>query len=287
MDIEALALQYETLGYVHLPGVIPSALVARLQAAFAQAAATYHARWQQEVAAGRADARYCDIPDILDQDDAFVEVIDLPELVPVLLTLVGTDVQLNHTHARLFPPGKTYTRTWHSDLEAVQGVDVVNSPHLFLKIHYFFEDLRPDQGCLAFIPGSQRSSRELPRPTLHAEAHSPMVTKVVPKAGDVVLFNPNILHMALDNDSPLVRRSLIYVYSHFWVKHYANAVPADLERHASTALRRQLFGIEEEGVSYFDHQQARSLAKALSSFGSAAGGRLKRVFRGNSMTRKG
>ncbi|MBY0455817.1 MAG: phytanoyl-CoA dioxygenase family protein, partial [Gemmataceae bacterium] len=254
MDLALLKLQYDSLGYAHLPGVLPPEVVERLRAAFAAATARYDPIWKDEIARGRADARYCDIPNILDCDDVFVDIVDLPDIVPILLALVGPTVQLNHTHARLFPPGKTYTAPWHSDLATVEGIDLAHSPSFFMKIHYFFEDLRPDQGCLAFIPGSHRFPPTLPRPKIPSPETSPLVVKVVPRAGDIVLFNTHVLHMALDNDSPVVRKSLIYAYSHFWVKHYANAVPADLGRLATTRLRRQLFGIEEEGVSYFDQR---------------------------------
>lgn len=79
-------------------------------------------------------------------------------------------------------------------------------------------------------------------------------TKIVPKVDDVILFNVHLLHMALDNTSPRVRKSLIYVYSHFWVKNYPSAIPRDLERLATTSERKQLFGIaasKEEGL-YFE-----------------------------------
>ena len=286
MDTELLRVQYESLGFIHLPGVLPPPVVERLRSAFEGAAASYQATWQQEIAAGRADPRYCDIPNILDCADAFVDVIDLPELVPVLVNLVGPDVQLNHTHARLYPPGKTYTAPWHSDLATVQGINLAHCPNFFMKIHYFFEDLRHDQGCLAFIPGSHRFPAGFPRPRIPNPEKSPLVVKVVPQAGDIVLFNTHVMHMALDNDSPNVRKSLIYAYSHFWVKHYANAVPANLEKYATTRLRRQLFGIEEPGVSYFDQRYDENATGPMTTVRSAAKKLLKRVLRATSINRK-
>lgn len=77
--------------------------------------------------------------------------------------------------------------------------------------------------------------------------------KIVPKAGDAILFNAHVLHMALDNRSPYVRKSLIYVYSHFWLKNYTTAIPRDLDRLATTPQRKQLFGIPSPAAngSYF------------------------------------
>jgi ectoine hydroxylase-related dioxygenase (phytanoyl-CoA dioxygenase family) len=286
MDIDLLTTQFESFGFCHLPSVLPAELVGRLRLAFDRAAADYHNTWKKEIAEGRVSASYCDIPNILDRDDAFVDVVDTPELVPVLLSLVGPDVQLNHTHARLFPPGKTMTAPWHSDLAETLGIALEHCPNFFLKIHYFFEDLRPDQGCLAFIPGSHRFPRTYPRPKIANPEISPLVTKVVPKAGDVVIFNTHLLHMATDNDSPLVRKSLIYAYSHFWVKHYANSVPKDLDRLANTRLRRQLFGVEEEGVSYFDQRCTENVSGPMTTMRVAAKTLIKRIFRTGSHTQK-
>ncbi len=286
MNVDLIKLQYDSLGFCHLPKVLAPALVERLRIAFDRAVAECHDAWQQEVALGRADARYCDIPNILDQDQAFVDIVDTPELAPILISLVGPDVQLNHTHARSFPPGKTFTAPWHSDVTEVLGIALEHSPSFFMKIHYFFEDLRPDQGCLAFIPGSHRFPISMPRPKIENPENSPLVTKVVPKAGDVIIFNTHVLHMALDNDSPLVRKSLIYAYSHFWVKHYANSVPSDIEKYATTRLRRQLFGVEEEGVSYFDRRCTENVAGSMTSVRSAAKRLVKRVFRSGSVTWK-
>lgn len=286
VDIDLVRHQYESLGFCHLVGMINPTMVARLRAAFDLAAAAYQQTWLKEVAEGRADARYCDLPNILDRDDVFVDIVDLPDLTPLLLTLIGPDVQLNHTHARLFPPGRTYTAPWHSDLAEVIGVDLAHSTNFFMKVHYFFEDLRPDQGCLAFLPGSHRFAPSYPRPRIGTADGSPAVTKVVPRAGDLVLFNTHVLHMALDNTSPLVRKSLIYAFSHFWVKHYANAVPSDIERHATTRFRRQLFGMEEEGVSYFDQRFDQNRNGPMTSIRSASRRLFKRVLQATSVTWK-
>jgi ectoine hydroxylase-related dioxygenase (phytanoyl-CoA dioxygenase family) len=247
-------LQYENQGFLHLPAIIPAALVERVRRAFDAAAARYHDEWKALVAKGKATPAFFDIPDILDQDECFVDLVDLSDLVPILLKAVGPDIQLNHTHARVFPPGETFTAPWHSDLAEVIGIDLAHSLNFFVKVHFYFEDLLPNQGCLAFIPGSHRLPRDYPRPRIEDIDHSPAVVKIVPRAGDCVLFNTHCLHMALDNRSPKTRKSIIYAYSHFWVKNYANGVPRDLERYAATPLRRQMFGIEEEGVSYFDQR---------------------------------
>jgi phytanoyl-CoA hydroxylase len=285
MTIEQTLL-YENQGFLHLPGVIPADLVTRVRSAFDRASAEYHDRWREEVAQGKAPKAYYDIPNILDQGDCFVDLADLPSITPLLLGTVGADIQLNHTHARVFLPGKTFTAPWHSDLADVIGIDLAHSAHFFVKVHFYFEDLAPNQGCLAFLPGTHRLPQGYPRPRIEDIDRSPAVVKIVPKAGDAVLFNTHLLHMALDNTSPSPRKSLIYAYSHFWVKNYANSVPSDLEKYATTRLRRQLFGIEEEGVSYFDMRCNDEARPTLSdSFRTASRQLMRRLRRATSVTR--
>jgi phytanoyl-CoA hydroxylase len=250
--VDEQILQFENQGFLHLPGLLQPDLVGRLKTAFDAASVRYHDEWQAAVREGKASAAYYDIPNILDQDDSFVELVDHPGLLPLMLRIVGADIQLNHTHARLFPPGKTFTAAWHSDLADVIGIDLAHSTNFFVKVHFYFEDLSPDQGCLGFLPGTHRLPPNIVRPRV--DGSSPAAVKIVPKAGDAVIFNTHVLHMAHDNTSGKVRKSLIYAYSHYWVKHYANAAPSDLAKYATTKLKRQLFGVEEEGVSYFDQR---------------------------------
>lgn len=246
-------LQYENQGFLHLPGVIAPTLLDRLRRSFDLAAGKRRAGWEQQVTEGKANRSFYDIPRLLDQDDSFVELVDLPSTIPILLEAIGPDIQLNQCSGRIMMPGETFTAPWHSDMANVVGVDLAHSIHFFAKIHYYIEDLLPEQGCLAFIPGTHRLPLDFPRPTLAGAPVAPTV-RIVPKAGDAVLFNAHVLHMCLDNNTRMERKSLIYSYSHFWMKSYDSAVPQDLERHANTRLRRQLFGVDDPGVAYFDRR---------------------------------
>ena len=74
------------------------------------------------------------------------------------------------------------------------------------KIHFCPEDLTPEQGCLAFIAGSHRYPTGTPRPQIDYRRDSALVKKIVPKAGDAVLFSPDIFNMCLDNSSQDLRK---------------------------------------------------------------------------------
>jgi phytanoyl-CoA hydroxylase len=270
-----LKLQFDSQGFVHLPGVLGPALTERVRLAFFAARDRHAAAIAQSRQAG---APFVDLPAILDADPVFIDLVDLPALFPLLRMTVGEDLALNETSARLFYPGPTFTSPFHSDLANVLGIDHAHTPNLLVKLHIFFEDLAPEQGCLAFIPGSQRFPPSYVNPHRPTLAGSSAVTRIVPRAGDAVLFNTHVLHMAEDNRTDRVRTSLIYTYGHYWMKAYPSAVPADLARFADSAQRKQLFGVDLPGVSHFarrlDSLQAPTPLQRLQSMGERIAHRL-------------
>ncbi|QYF92004.1 phytanoyl-CoA dioxygenase family protein [Massilia sp. PAMC28688] len=271
-EIEVLKLQFDTHGFVHLRQIIPDAQLRRLHTAFGQAAV--RARAPTAAQAKKVGMGYFDIPQVLDQDPAFVDLVDMDSIFPLLVALVGDDIQLTQTAARLFYPGVTFTAPFHSDLAHVTGFSHEHSLNFLTKVHYYLEDLAPDQGCLAFIPGSHRLPAGYPRPASLRDEHSAAVVKIVPQAGDAIIFNTHVMHMALDNKSATVRKSIIYAFSHFWMKQYKSAIPADLGRF-TCRQRKQLFGVEEDDTPHFN----RRLTDATPGPARQAVDSVKRVIR--------
>lgn len=249
-----LALQYNTQGFVHLKQILPPAVLARARAAFDAATLEHAAATRQQRDAGK---RFHDLPAILDADPVFIDLVDLPQLFPLLRRTVGEDIALQETSARLFFPGPTFTSPYHSDVARISGVNPAQAPGFLAKAHFYLEDLAPNQGCLSFIPGSQHL------PPLHVNPHRPTLAasgaavRIVPRAGDVVLFNTHVLHMAEANETDQVRKSLIYTYGHFWMKAFRSASPFDLARFDGDSQRQQLFNVELPGVSHFGRRLDR------------------------------
>ena len=268
-------LQFEAQGFLHIPGAVSGSMLTRLQAAFEAAAHRYAGQWPAS-----SPLVYFDIPQPLDQDDVFVDLADIPTLFPLLLAIIGPDIQLIQVQARLLRPGPSHTPDWHSDLAGIRGINLGQTTNFHLKVHFYPWDLAPDQGCLAFLPGTHRLAAGGERPGMAQDSTSPAIRKIVPKAGDAVLFNTNLLHMALDNRNQEVRRSLIYSYSHFWVKGAASGVPTDLERLATTPQRRQLFQQPADHAEppFFVKAYETDPGRGLRGLLAAGSTRLRRTF---------
>jgi hypothetical protein len=246
---QAEQIQFENQGYLYLPQLMSPALTSRVKAAYQRAQ-------DDQLALQMTSERrsHYDVSQLLDTDPVFSELATLSGLLPYLFSTVGDDVQLIQASARLFPPGKTFTAPWHSDMANTLGIDLGHSAHFHVKVHFYFEDLQPNQGCLAFLPGTHRRPREMDRPRpqdIDAQKHAVII---VPKAGDAVLFNTHCLHMCLDNTSTADRRTLIYAYSHFWVKQQENARSSNDSWIPKDTLGRQIFGLGVEGVDFFDQR---------------------------------
>lgn len=243
-----LKLQFDTQGFLHLPHLLSSSMTEQVRLAFEASRLQNLAMIERERNGG---APFVDLPRILDADPVFIDLVDMPAIFPLLRSTVGEDIALNETCARLFFPGPTFTSPFHSDVARVIGIDHAQTLNLLLKLHIFFEDLAPEQGCLAFIPGSHRL------PALHVNPHRPTlrrssaITRIVPRAGDAILFNTHVLHMAEDNRTRCVRTSLIYTYGHFWMKASTSASPTDRTSFSNSPQRQQLFGVDIPGVSHF------------------------------------
>ena len=65
-------LQFQAQGFLHVPGVVSGAMLARLRAAFEAAAHRYADQWPAS-----SPLLYFDIPQPLDQDDVFVDLADI------------------------------------------------------------------------------------------------------------------------------------------------------------------------------------------------------------------
>jgi len=245
---QAEQIRFENQGFLHLRQLMDPLVTLRVREAYQ--------RVQNEQITPRLGQRssHYDVQRLLDADSVFSEIAVLPKLLPYLLSTVGEDVQLIQANARLFPPGKTPTAPWHSDMANTLGIDLSHSPNFHIKVHFYFEDLQPDQGCLAFLPGTHRRPHQLDRPRpqdIVAERDSEII---VPRAGDAVLFNTHCLHMCLDNKTLVDRRTLIYAYSHFWVKQYDSAILRNPAWIPTDTLSRQVFGLGIEGLDMFDQR---------------------------------
>jgi len=216
-------------GYVVIPGFVPVAQVAKLNAA-----ARSHLAARVDPLEFEADLQYPGAPrshsdaggetvrrllDAYGRDPAFAEIATSPRVLEWIEAYFGEAVLLSRAHHNcLMTKHPLYGSLtgWHRDIRfwSFEREDLVS-------VWFALGDETVDNGALWFVPGSHKAAFDADRcddakffrsdRTDNADilrtAESPHLA-----SGDAVFFHCNTLHSAGTNRSDAVKFSLVYTY---------------------------------------------------------------------------
>ena len=234
--------QLDEQGYLVLEGAIQGAQLERLQAAFDYWADACRADWVDRVARGDASPSWYDIPDPLEKDEIFVDMVDHPAYLGLLQDAADGQLLFAGLGVRTVAPWPVAYTGWHSDL--------AKPLPLHLKVQIYVEGVPPRSGEFAFVPGSQKvdtgsyyrglRGRTLPRRNDTMPGH-----RTLPgPAGTAILFDAYGMHTAMDNATGTARKSILMGYDsardHVDPARFAALAPV-----CTTSARRRLFGLGE------------------------------------------
>lgn len=180
-------------GYALLRAAIPTDWLPALRETF-DANAMPSERWP--VPRG-ADWRHS----LLDLDPNVQAVCRLPVLLAAAGALIGERFFLAQVEGREPLPGGGY-QGLHRDLSEERPGDTVNALA-------FFDDYGPDNGATRLIPGTHRPAPGAPPFDPADETHA---IQLVGNAGDILVFDADLLHAASLNRSGARRRSILIGY---------------------------------------------------------------------------
>ncbi len=232
-------LFYETNGYLVIPGALSPTELARVREAADRAEAT----WRAEPS--RLGWRKPNIEQVLgpiEYDDVFLDLMEHPKVFPIVREILGNDVSMIDNDYFISPPRTSSHASWHHDV----GLPGVYHPRstLMVKVFWLLNDVSPNAGPTAVLPGSHRYPENFVLPQVTDPADMPGHVKMAFPAGTAWFFNGRTLHSAMDNQSDTRRRVIIYNYGHFWMKIWQGYEPSQrLRDNARTAVRRQLLGM--------------------------------------------
>lgn len=180
-------------GYVVLPGAIPPALLDALRATFDAHVQPAHA-WPVPRETGCRHA-------LLDLDTNVQALCRLPQLLQAVGGLIGERFFLSQVEGREPMAGAGHQRL-HRDLSARRPGDTANALA-------YFDDYGPDNGATRIVPRSHRPAPGEPPLDLDDESHS---VQLCGRAGDVLVFDADLVHAASLNRTGARRRSLLACY---------------------------------------------------------------------------
>ena len=145
----------------------------------------------------------------LEEDDRFAFLLDNPPVLTRMTAILGNCVQLHSATARVTEPG-TPDQDWHRDGPWPMDPDgtPIGSIPAQINCGYYLDELTPDNGPIAIVPGSQRAPFRPPKG--HPEFPDQLV--VLAKPGQAVMFSGWIYHRGVANRSDSTRRVCLMCY---------------------------------------------------------------------------
>ena len=226
--------QWEEEGYLVVEQAIAGEQLRRLQTAFDHWSDACRDGWIADIERGEAPPMWYDIPDPLEKDDVFIDLVDHPSYYPMVTAFCGGEAVLyGKPQAKTVPCWPVSYTGWHPD-RADDGSRQV-------KMQIYVNDVPPHSGEFAYVPGSHTTRPGTYYRTGRNETMPGHVT-FPGAAGMAILFDNRGLHTAMDNTTSVPRKS-IFLSFHERGPGTSDHFAAITDR-LQTPERRRLFGLE-------------------------------------------
>jgi ectoine hydroxylase len=201
----------------------------------------------------------------LTQHAAFLDLIDHPRMLPLVVDAIGWNIQIRTTHLDYRPPypagleaGELGTGAgadhaagyknlvWHPDLAGPYLFEAPSLdgrlPFMEVKVGYYLSDLRErNAGAICLVPGSHRRTPQELRDMEYRVPADQFIELNVP-ANTALLWRTQVWHCVTPNLSKTVRKVFYVGYHYRWLRptDYVQQDPELVAR--SSPVRRQLLG---------------------------------------------
>lgn len=202
-----------------------------------------HYGWVEE--AGNQDPEaFMDRRDILPFHDAFIELIDRPEVFDLIVDIMGPYILLSMTQAIVRAATPDFAGFTHTDGgEGLRRIRVTETSRpLALKALYLLTDVtEPDSGNFTVFPGSHMRPFPEDADPENLNPHTPGAVQLTGKAGDCFLFTHSLWHGPAPNLSNRARKTLLYNYCQMFVRAY-DFETVSIVKDRCTPRQRRLVG---------------------------------------------
>jgi len=246
-DVQTMRAAFERDGYVRIPGALPPEQVVTLTAKVDKI-------WDEE----RTDrpvsgAKALHLLSFCGREPEFLEMLDPPNTLPLVVDLLGTNIFMFHCHLDVHPPEPDVVQPWmwHQDGGIInRDLEGEPRPRIAVKVAYFLTDLsEPGRGNFQVLPGSHLVN-QIDRPADDAN-DIPGATPVLAQPGDAVIFDRRLWHARSPNRSDITRKAIFFAYTFRWVRTRDDLEVKPELRDSLTPVRRQLLGEAEHTIDYW------------------------------------
>lgn len=247
LNIPELMNQFNEQGYLILPGVLSQEKVDRLNAAI------------DEVVANEPDTLAHNIYNSVERHPEIASLIDQPAILPLIVNLLGHNIQLHISHLTIRKPNPNEAKTashsfidWHQDGPHPQFPVIAGlTATYYIKACYILSDMsKPDRGNTKVIPGSHKQPYNPNNTDVRQQLDGEV--QVCGKPGDVFIFAQNLWHAGSPNLSEFTRRQLFLGYSPIWMRPIDYHMASESLLKDADPIRCQLLGqISDNKFKYY------------------------------------
>ena len=160
----------------------------------------------------------------IQMDDAYIPLLTNSVTLPMVIQLLGANLQLSTSHLihrHPDPPGTPDTIRrpgWHRDGGRMSlDMGAANYPRLGLKCAFYLTDLsEPNSGVTMLAPGSNQLDERIDIPEGEADPSNALEPLLNP--GDCVIFEYRTWHAGAPNFTDRTRKAVMIGYCYRWLK---------------------------------------------------------------------
>jgi hypothetical protein len=213
-----------------------------------------HYGWVDKCPDQSPDA-FMDRRDILSYHQAFMDLIDRPNVFDLIVDIMGPNILFSMSQAIVRGSGDGFPGYIHTDGgEGQREVRVTETSRpLAVKAMYLLSDVEgPDSGNFTVFPGSHMRPIQFDRDP-PVDPHTPGAVPLNGKAGDCYIFPHALWHGPSPNNSGKGRKTLLYNYCQMFMRCYDFGATPDIAQRATPRQRRLLgdLGYDFRPGSYF------------------------------------
>lgn len=226
--------QFDTEGYLIIRNALDADTVERLIEVGDQLIASESRVNRQEDLPGVYDG----FRNVVSLDPVFTDLITHPSTLPLVVQLLGANLQVTTTHMIYRYPDASGTPAtfripgWHRDNGRTRAdLGDASYPRMGLKCAFYLTDLsRPNSGVTLMAPGSHLLTDALDIPKDRPDPVNAVEPLLNP--GDCVIFEYRTWHAGAANLTDITRKAVMVGYGYRWLKpmDYRTQPPSVLER---------------------------------------------------------
>ncbi len=244
--------QFRDQGYLIVRNVIDDDLISRLIDAGDRllAAGERYNRFQ-------TSEFYDGYRNCITMDDAFIPLLTNEVTLPLVIQLLGSNLQLSTSHLIHRHPDPSGTPVtvrrpgWHRDNGRTSSdLGAGNYPRIGLKCAFYLTDLsEPNSGVTMLSPGSNQLTERIEIPEGKADPANAIEPLLNP--GDCVIFEYRTWHAGAPNFTDITRKAVMIGYGYRWLKpmDYIKQQPELVEK--LTDIEKYLVGDEIDDTLEF------------------------------------